>query len=60
MSTSTNQMMRVWKNILKKVHLTQNLKKTSMGIAEESGENAKEEDAREAKNEANLKKDQYH
>ena len=53
-------MMRVWKNILKKVHLTQNLKKTSMGIAEESGENAKEEDAREAKNEANLKKDQYH
>ena len=60
MSTSTNQMMMVWKNILKKVHLTQNLRKTSTGIAEESGENAKEEDAREARIEANLKKDPYH
>ena len=59
MSTSTNQMM-VWKNIPKKVHLTQNLRKTSTGIAEELGENAKEEDAKEAKKEANLKKDQYH
>ena len=60
MSTSTNQMMMVWENIPVKVHLTQNLRKTSMGIAEESGENAKEEDAREARIEANLKKDPYH